>query len=191
MTVRIVRAARRDRDVVRRATLPVRVLLVLGASGDRRRRGVCQIGVRVLVCPRANEGAQETAVEGGRVQLVDSDLLEDIRDVIDDGDRLLLVIQERLELGANELRRRSVMSALRTSESAGKRTLSRESTAYEPITKCESGAYLRNPSGPISSRRSNAQLTADEWHRAKKWPMSTADRSSAFCSPNALIVSIA
>lgn len=104
-------------------------MLVLGTCGDGRRRRMGEVRVRVLLCPRADESAQEAAVEGGRVQLVDSDLFKDVRDVIDDGDRLLLVIQERLELGADELRHISVMSALRTSERTSKLTLSRESTA--------------------------------------------------------------
>ena len=69
--------------------------------------------------------------------------------------------------------------------------MSKLSTAYEPITNVESGAKRSHPDGPSSSVRIDAQLTADEWQRAKKWPMSTAERSSAFCSPNALMVSIA
>lgn len=59
------------------------------------------------------------------------------------------------------------------------------------MTKVESEEYLRKPLGPISSRRIVAQETAEEWQRAKKCPMSTAERSRAFCRPKALMVSMA
>ena len=59
------------------------------------------------------------------------------------------------------------------------------------MTKVESGEYSRKPLGPISSRRMVAQLTAEEWQRAKKCPMSTAERSRAFWRPKALIVNMA
>ena len=50
----------------------------------------------------------------------------------------------------------------RLSEFAKNRTLSRLSTAYDPITKWESGAYLSHPDGPSSSVTIDAQLTAEE-----------------------------
>ena len=59
------------------------------------------------------------------------------------------------------------------------------------MTKVESEEYLRKPLGPISSRRIVAQETAEEWQRAKKCPMSTAERSRAFWSPNEFTMSIA
>lgn len=50
-----------------------------------------------------DEGAEEHAIESRRVQRGDSDILKSLRDELDDADDFLFVVEERLELRAQEL----------------------------------------------------------------------------------------
>ena len=88
-------------------------VLLLGvrrrAWGDLHVRGR-HVAVRLVpvlaaraVCPRVDERAEEAAVQRWRVQRADGDPVERGGDVCDDCDGLLLVVEERLELGSDEL----------------------------------------------------------------------------------------
>lgn len=52
-----------------------------------------------------DECAEEHAVEGGRMQGGNSDTFESVRNALDEADDFLFVVEERLELGSQELQR--------------------------------------------------------------------------------------
>jgi hypothetical protein len=110
---------------------------------------------------------------------VGSDAVQSISDIFYNRKGFLLIIKERFEFRSYELMQKAGQSTGIVKHKIIL-TFNKLRTAYEIMTKCESGEYFKNPLGASSSRTSVAHAVADEWHRVKKWPTSTADRSIAF-----------
>lgn len=98
---------------------------------------------------------------------VGSDAVQSISDIFYNRKGFLLIIKERLEFWSYELMQKAGQR-VRIPKHKIILTFNKLRTAYEIITKWESGEYFKNPLGASSSRTSVAHAVADEWHRVKK-----------------------